>query len=208
MYCRYCGSLIPDDSVFCSKCGKNINEADTQNYIETPEYTPESDEWYYKGDFDTFGPCTQAEIEALISQRRIDFDGEIKRSQDGEWIPLLKSQFAGLIGSLPPQTVAISDKWIWCLAIIPLLVSIFIGRLRLDSSLSMLTWLIPVALNFLFIKLDSQELYNASMNAESWMYMGILLVPVYLVVREVKTNHNYSPAILWCFVFAVDLFIL
>jgi len=24
MFCRYCGSYIPDDSVFCSKCGKRL----------------------------------------------------------------------------------------------------------------------------------------------------------------------------------------
>ena len=26
MYCKYCGSQIPDDSVYCIKCGKQIND--------------------------------------------------------------------------------------------------------------------------------------------------------------------------------------
>jgi len=24
MYCRYCGQQLPDDSAFCSKCGKKV----------------------------------------------------------------------------------------------------------------------------------------------------------------------------------------
>ena len=41
MFCRYCGDIIPDDSIFCQKCGKKISTtapiADTTTTQTTPE---------------------------------------------------------------------------------------------------------------------------------------------------------------------------
>lgn len=42
MYCKYCGSQIDDDSVFCTKCGKPVNQENTQPVIEPKEDTYES----------------------------------------------------------------------------------------------------------------------------------------------------------------------
>ena len=30
MYCRYCGQQLPDDSAFCSKCGKKLEDPVTE----------------------------------------------------------------------------------------------------------------------------------------------------------------------------------
>jgi len=38
MYCKHCGRLIADDSVFCSKCGKKV--VDVSRTTETPTSTP------------------------------------------------------------------------------------------------------------------------------------------------------------------------
>ena len=190
MYCRHCGAFIPDDSVFCSKCGKNVSEIEPQ----TEEFIPESSEqnpeekyeeqidWYYRDEQGEVGPCTQNDIETAIRRGQVNVEGKVKE-------------------------VAISDQWIWCLAIIPMLLSLILTRTRTTFGIPYLPWIVPLALNLLFIWLDQKDLINAEMLAESWMYMGIVIVPAYLVVREIKTNHNYSPAIIWCFLFALGFFI-
>ena len=212
MYCRYCGTSIADDSTFCSNCGKNLVET-TQNTIQitndvSPEINQAETEWYYKGDFDKAGPLSWAEMETRICRRQLDFDGEVKSGLEGEWIPIRQSQFSTIINSLPKEEVSIPDRWIWCLAIIPLIVDILLQQTGIIQNMSYLQWIIPIAFNLLFIRLDINELTGVKMYAESWMYMGIILVPVYLLVREIKTNHNFSPFIIWCFLFAVGTFIL
>ena len=217
MYCRHCGASIPDDSIFCSKCGKNVSITEPQGQETTP---PENDEinteqnfeeqieWYYRDSNREVGPCTQNDIETAILNGQVDIEGEVKIGQDGQWFQLMDSCFSRLIQSLAPQQVAISDKWIWCLAIIPLLVSLFIDRTGTTFGIPYFNFIAPFALNLLFIWLDNKELINAGMLSESWMYMGIFLVPVYLLIREIKTNHNYSPAIIWIFLFAISVFII
>lgn len=216
MYCRHCGALIPDDSVFCPKCGKNVGEAEAQVEKTIPESveqdkkekTEQPAEWYYQDNFGGgFGPCKQADIETAIRRGKVSSSGEVRRGTDGDWVAITRSRFADYLCNLPPKQVAISDKWIWCLAIIPLIASYFLDRYGAGLGLTYLPWIAPLALNFLFIWLDQKELINAELLAESWMYMGILLVPVYLLIREIKTNHNYSPVIVWCFLFALDFII-
>lgn len=215
MYCRHCGAVIPDDSVFCSKCGKNVSEIEQHTEDILPENNSQNTdekfvgelEWYYKDDKGEVGPCTQNDIETAIRRGQVDIEGEVKIGQDGQWFQLMDSRFFTLIQSLSPKKVAISDQWIWCLAIIPMLISLIISRTGTNFGIPALPWIAPLALNLLFIWLDQKELINAEMLAESWMYMGIVIVPAYLVVREIKTNHNYSPAIIWCFLFALQFFI-
>ena len=216
MYCRHCGTLIADDSVFCSKCGKNVIDTESKAEEILPENnTPSTEakgedqvEWYYRDSKGEEGPCNQSEIETAIRRGQVDTDeGEVKIGQDGQWFHLMESRFARFIESLSPKKVAISDKWIWCLAIIPMLVSLIIDHTTINFGIPYFSWIAPLTLNLLFIWLDQKELINAEMLAESWMYMGIIVVPAYLVVREIKTNHNYSPAIIWCFLFALGYFI-
>ena len=215
MYCRHCGTMIPDDSIFCSKCGKNVKKNEWQaNDVNIGQnkdvHGEEQLQWYYHDNNMVVGPVSQMEIETAIRNGQVDIEnGEVRVGQDGQWVPLLNSIFFRVTNnpSSLPQ-VAISDKWIWCLAIIPLVVSVILGHIEAMSSLASLPWIVSLALNGLFIRLDKIELLNADLQAESWMYMGIVLVPLYLIVREIKTNHNYVPAIIWCFIFAIDLFVL
>jgi len=62
MYCNYCGSLNPNDAVYCSKCGRRTNNAtsdasETSNSVALPSSIPsipsgprseEVSSWRYK----------------------------------------------------------------------------------------------------------------------------------------------------------------
>lgn len=112
------------------------------------------------------------------------------------------------IESVEPEEIFISDICIWCLAIIPVLVLIITEKLGIVDPNSLIAWVIPIGLNTIFLSLDEYALKESGMADLEWFILGFFLVPVYLVVREVKTNHNFVPAIIWTFLVLVVLFIL
>ena len=95
----------------------------------------------------------------------------------------------------------VSDKWIWPLATVGIVVS------WISSSIfgSLISIIICVVLNIVFLTQDIKELKDAGYDPDSWMYMGFFLLPVYLFVRESKTNRNWAPGIVNCVLLFLDL---
>ena len=58
------------------------------------------------------------------------------------------------------------------------------------------------------VDMGKKELESDGFYPEAWMWMGFVLVPVYLVIREIKATRNFVPAIIWCFLFAIVTFVL
>lgn len=228
MFCKYCGAKIADDSVFCASCGKSLLEKETpaeesqsvhQENNSIPEdkpvasetVSPEKQEWYYRGEEHKIcGPLTYAEVLEDISLGDLDPDYEVKPAGSNTWIPIMSSVFASKVPAKPEtMTVYVFDKYVWCLAIVPLLVMMIIEKIGLANSIGDFLWIVSFGLNTLFLVLDKNELSKTGTDVLSrWWFIGILLVPIYLLVREIKTNHNFCPFIIWCFLFAVSIFIL
>ena len=221
MFCKYCGQEIADDSVFCEKCGKNIKEAAIDNRekantsnVDTSKTAAikepsreEPNTWYYLDGTEMGGPLTSETIRKNITNGIIDFDAKVRCSPSDPWTPLIDSPFADVVIKRTPATVSVSDKWLWCLAVVPIAAMMLLYYLKAMPNELTLKIVVPFALNVLFIYLDSKELMDKGFYPEEWMWMWIILVPVYIVVREVKTNHNFVPAIISCFLFAVETFI-
>jgi hypothetical protein len=102
---------------------------------------------------------------------------------------------------------SISDKWVWTLACIPilgmLLEQFIFGFVGYSSE--WMGFLIFLVLNCTFVTLDINELKNKAFNPEGWIWLGFLLVPIYLFIRASKTNKKYGYAILWCVLFVLSL---
>ena len=47
MYCRYCGKELPNDSIFCPKCGAKQNESISGNKIRVPKFLNEHNNLLY-----------------------------------------------------------------------------------------------------------------------------------------------------------------
>ena len=102
----------------------------------------------------------------------------------------------------------VTDKWIWALATVPTVMGWVIGALLASMGIGdILTTIIIIAMNITFLTLDVKEVRKTGMNVDSWLYLGIILVPVYLFVRESKTNRNNLPGIVWCVLFVIGLLI-
>ena len=204
MFCKYCGASIATDSLFCSSCGKSVN---SEEIGQNEKKNGETNTWFYQNNNHLVIRMSYEEMVNKIKNGVIDFNGKVRADKDSEWTPLSNSVFASIIDNLPPRQVSISDKWVWCLAILPILIPILLKRFGILPSTFTYDWIICVFFNGLFLILDKNEIEKSGIY-ESWSYLGIILVPLYLVIREVKTNHNYSPAIINAFILAVDIFIL
>lgn len=106
------------------------------------------------------------------------------------------------------QAVTLSDKFVWMMAIIPLLVSMGLPIIPAFQTADKLQFVIVVILYGIFIILDENELKEAGFDCKKWFILGIILVPIYLFIRELKTNRNFVPFIIYMFLFAVSVFIL
>ena len=228
MFCSKCGKKIPDDSVFCQFCGHKLNNEfavqeeqnqpivqEEKNQEEQQKQINSDDEkcWYYVAGNEQMGPVTEEQMVSLIKNGYIRRDTMVWCERNsGGWIKAENSVFVHSFqggyssqGGSSSATNSLSDKWLWALATLPLLASIVLDSFIPSSSV--LSWVIVVGLNCLFITLDEKELKENGFDAESWLWLGVVLVPLYLFYRAAKTNKNIIPGIVWCVLFVLDIFI-
>jgi RNA polymerase subunit RPABC4/transcription elongation factor Spt4 len=98
------------------------------------------------------------------------------------------------------------DKWAWTLACTPLMLSLITAFLNTFINLGTVAiFVIALIINSVFFILDMQELKKSGHDVDAWMWLGFLLIPVYLFIRASKTSKKYGYAIAWCVIFVVSL---
>jgi hypothetical protein len=151
-FCSKCGTEVPEDVKFSTKCGNTLQKEEKSSKIATE--------------------ATQ-------------------------------NIFGDHIG--PPDFSNLSNKWAWTLACVPIfgmILSAIIAHIGYNSEL--LSVVIFIVLNITFITLDIKELEKNAFKPDGWLWLGVLLVPVYLFVRASKTNKKYGYAITWCVLFVLS----
>lgn len=98
----------------------------------------------------------------------------------------------------------LSNKYVWALATVPILVSWIVVWLFGISALSLSTT-VTLFLNFIFLSMDVKMLKSVGIDPGKWLWLGIVFVPVYLFMRANKTDKKYSYGIVWCVMFLIDL---
>ena len=63
---------------------------------------------------------------------------------------------------------------------------------------------IPSVIGKKSVALTIKDLKKSGIVVESWIWVGFVLVPVYLFVRAAKTNKNKAPGIVWCVLFVLQ----
>lgn len=191
MFCPKCGKQLADDCLFCASCG-------------TPLHSNSTDaDWYYISDSSKIGPVKKNDLVSAIKQSAITEDTLVWRNGFKDWLPAGQTEVSALLHQHSPVMPKgmISDKWQWALATAPLLSSFILAAMGLGA----ITLITTIGLNCLFLSLDIKELKKNGYEAESWLWLGLLLVPVYLFIRASKTNKRYAPGIVWCALFVLDL---
>ena len=187
----------------------NTNEMQIQNQMVPPEIKEVPIiSWYYLIGNERKGPVTDSEIKDLIYRHVIDRGTMVWKEGFNRWVKAEDTELKYSVDSIVPATPtnAISDKWLWALSTVPMLCDIFLS-LFIPRSASMVITVIVIVLNIVFLSLDTKSLRESGYNPESWLWLGIILVPVYLFVRAAKTTKNVAPGIVWCVIFVLNLFI-
>lgn len=197
MFCNRCGNEIPDGAKYCTKCGNKVYPSESDNTY---------DEWFYISNNVRSGPYQLEAMINFVQTGQITKETLVWKKGMYNWLPASQTELEqALRNTVPPMPKDIvSNKFAWSLATVPILVSWFVEMLGFPF------WVITIsaiALNIIFLMLDSDELNKSGLNVNSWMWMGVVLVPAYLFVRASKTNKQYGYAITWCIMFILDLLI-
>lgn len=195
MFCINCGKKIETEISFCPHCG----------YKQHGENVSE-DGWYCIIGNERKGPCKVDEIALEIRQGNIVRDSLVWKKGMENWIPAGQSPLSYIFRSTVPTmpSSVIDNRFVWALATVPILVSWIIEEL---FGVPELATIVTIILNIVFISLDVKALEKAGKNVESWLWLGVVLVPLYLFMRASKTNKQYGYAITWCIMFLVDILI-
>jgi hypothetical protein len=93
-----------------------------------------------------------------------------------------------------------SNIFVWLLAFVPILGGI-ISCFAPEAST-----IIIIILNLVLFFLDKQKIEKNGLKTDSWFYIGLILIPVYLFLRGHETK-KYGYAIAWCVFCIIGTFI-
>lgn len=190
--CPMCGSELPTNETPCSMCG----------WIpEGYELDPKKKDWYYIVKSRYKGPFTPPKMRELIQDTTIKEDTLVWQEGCQFASTAGKSPFKDefLVPITPPPYKLISDKYVKCLMTAPPFIGIIMSAFLKANIISYLLILaVFVGLGILFIKLDQKEIKKYGFDImESWMYIGILIAPLYLLPRAERTNKKYMYSLAW-----------
>lgn len=210
--CPYCGKgIVIPAKVQVEPKGKiihkqaqpiGLSESNTTSHklVIKKNNTNTPKEWYYHpASGSDIGPVAICDLTGRITRNTLVWKmGMAEWCQAGN-LPELASILTVVKPPVPPT--AISDKWLWCLAVIPIVISWI-----LESSLGYaVSLVVTIILNFTFATLDGKEIERSGRDTTSLWW--VLLVPVYLFVRAARYSKRYAPAIVWCVLFALELIV-
>ena len=192
MRCPNCGEQVENNSKFCQFCGERFSRS-------------KKSEWYYVENGVRKGPINEDDILDSIDSGTITFNTLVWEKGMKEWAKLKDTRLAEYSYVVVPEVPLeeISDKWLWTLATLPLVAGwILTGIVGSEAAL-----ICTIILNCIFTILDMKEVENSGQKVSSWLWMGIILVPLYMYVRIAKTTKRYAPAIVYTVLFFINLFV-
>lgn len=212
MFCPRCGTESPDTAKFCQACGYQLKIHTLQKEEESETKSDDGAAiWFYKAGNQQKGPVTETMIADLVRDGIIDKGSLIKKDGDSGWYRAEFTDLAPIFETVVPVKSAvpvaeISDKWLWALAAVPIPVSMMLSNI-VPSEYQIILTVLVLALNIVFLTEDAKHLNSAGINIGNWLWLGFILVPLYLFVRGVKTTKNIIPGIVWCLLFEISFFI-
>ncbi|MDO4261402.1 MAG: GYF domain-containing protein [Eubacteriales bacterium] len=191
MHCIFCGKELDEKAVFCPACGLRQSE-DT------------GDEWYYVKDGIKYGPCSLESMKREIAEERIGREDFVWKEGMKEWIPAKQTCLIKYLNVIAPNipVEAISNKYAWTLATVPIFVSWIIEAI---TGLELIAVITAVILNTYFASRDAKTLKKSGKDAEAWGWLGFFLVPIYLLIRSAKIDKKYGYVIAWCIMAFIDI---
>lgn len=218
MFCTKCGAQLAEETKFCGACGnpvrsksEKVSAAGSESKGQEESAKEDSMKCYFYEGTEKKGPFKYTEMVEFVQQGKILRETLVWISGSAEWVTAEKSPLAQALGEVMPLAPisAISEKWIWALATYSVLIAIILENIALALRMSVDTAQLFVFVgafvnNAIFLARDVEAVKQSGRDVASWLYIGIVLVPIYLYVREKHTNKNYMPLVVWCILFILQ----
>ena len=203
-------AVIDDSSDFRSETPQEFAGPEEESTSFSSDDPPT---WYCRSSTgEITGPYSVGQIEDLSERGEVDKNTKVWREDWKEgfenWLNIgetvLKFHVKGfdeLELSHPENSV--SNRWLWGYAFAPILFMIL--DFVIPTQLSSLSTLIAIIINSILFTLDKSYLERNGIKIAKWMWIGFLIVPVYIFARIKKTTKKYAPGIVWIITFALSI---
>jgi hypothetical protein len=158
--------------------------------------------WYYIDKGEVTGPFSEEEMNALYQQHIIEDITEVWKSGMSDWVELSTTELSKKEDlKHQPGKNEINHALPWIMAFLPVLVAGAISR----KSLPLL--IILLVIHCVIGAMDSVILIKEGKAKKTALLWALLLPPVYLVIRAGLLNTRKAGAVIWCILFAFELFV-
>lgn len=149
------------------------------------------------------GPIDPQKMETAIDKGIVKAETKVWTKGMQTWAPAIKTPLSVYFREGPPAVPSgdASNKYAWMLATIPIITGVVCALLGLGIVATVIQWI----LNTVFLLLDKAELDKSDCDIGAIIWLGLVLVPVYLFVRSAKVDRNYGYSVTWCILFIVLL---
>ena len=166
--------------------------------------------WHYRNakTGDEIGPLSQSSIQGVVERDTLVWKEGMSEWKKAEEIDVF-AKFFNRQKPLIPMS-AISDRWAWHLATIPLIVWYAIiafpswsGIAIQSDTLQVVAICACIVLNSIFVIADGKLIKKSRHDIDGsnlLLILGCCLVPVYLLVRAIKLggSKKFLPFAVWC----------
>ena len=182
---------------------KRVVKLPTKRMVERTDLNDEPKEWFCQNlkTGEELGPLSQSQVCSLVARKEINRDTLMWKSGMEEWRKASELElFSETVNSERPllPASAVSDKWAFCLATIPILVYCFLCALQLGS----IAWLPCIVLNCIFAWKDTRLLERCRRDMTGCLVtLACTIVPLYLLFRAIKLGGGakWLPLVIWFF---------
>lgn len=199
-FCPQCGAEVEPNAEDCEKCGAIFAES------EKADLSDPKKKWYYAYKSRYKGPYTAAQMAALMRDTTISANTMVWKDGDKYARAAKESSFADIFLDPiePPPAKLVKNNYFVAFSSLPAIfcavVSAFLTRAAINYVILAVLY---IALSTLFLRKDIKELNSKGIKLDSFVWLGIIFAPVYMLPRLEKTNKRYAYLLLWALLVAI-----
>ena len=199
-FCPQCGAEIMPDAEDCDNCGAIFAET------EKADLSDPKKKWYYAYKSRYKGPYTAAKMAELMRDTTIVAGTMVWKDGDKYARAANESAFADIFLSpieTPPAKL-VKDNYFVAFSSLPAIFCAVVSTFLTPAVISyVILAVLYIALGALFLRKDMRELSSKGIKLEPFVWLGVILAPVYMLPRLEKTSKRYAYILLWALLVAI-----
>ncbi len=165
-------------------------------------------DWHYSANGRKFGPLSREDLISHFADGRITGTTLVWTSEFGPSWKQYSDAIPDHHGTTPPPlpASAVNDFWAWCLTVVPIAGALV--EVALQPSQEILTFILITyaAINGLVAFAD-QKAIEGSGRKRAPIWAAILIVPLYLYLRNKWLGKRQITLAVWCLSFAASIYV-